>query len=56
MNNGGTQLIGDSLKHGGNETQIIYYTLLNIWLLSFVPEAIEKFLAVEKFEILKSVC
>lgn len=35
---------------------MLYYVLLNIWLLSFVQEAIEKFLSVEKFSILKMIC
>ena len=56
LDNGGSQLIIDGLKHSGSETQMLYYTLLNIWLLSFVDAAIEKFLAVPKFAVLKSVC
>lgn len=56
LENGGTQLIIDGLKNSGSETQMLYYTLLNVWLLSFVDIAIEKFLAVPKFAVLKSVC
>ena len=56
LENGGTQLIIDGLKNSGSETQMLYYTLLNVWLLSFVEIAIEKFLAVRKFAVLKSVC
>ena len=36
MKNEGGQLIVDGLKHSGSETQMLYYTLLNVWLLSFV--------------------
>lgn len=35
---------------------MLYYTLINIWLLSFVPEAVDKFLAIEKFGIIKLIC
>lgn len=54
-NNGG-KLITDSLRQSGSETQMLYYTLLNIWLLSFVPLGVEKLLAVPKYGVLKSVC
>lgn len=56
LDNGGTQLILDALKQSGNETQMLYYTLLNIWLLSFVPDGIDRFLSVPKFGVLKMVC
>lgn len=40
MENGGGQLILDSYKASGSDTQVLYYVLLNIWLLSFVDVAI----------------
>lgn len=40
LENGGTQLIVDGLKNSGSETQMLYYTLLNIWLMSFVEAGI----------------
>lgn len=40
LENGGTQLIIDGLKNSGSETQMLYYTLLNIWLMSFVPDGV----------------
>lgn len=46
----------DCLNRSGNDIQLIYYTLLNIWMLSFVDEAIEKFIAVPKLGVVKSVC
>jgi V-type H+-transporting ATPase subunit H len=54
--NGGTQLITDSFRQSGSDTQILYYTLLNIWLLSFVQAGIDKFIAVPKYGVLKNVC
>ena len=56
IDNGGSQLIIDGLNNSGSETQMLYYTLLNIWLLSFVESSIDKFLAVPKFGVLRSVC
>lgn len=46
----------DNLRQGGNEIQMLYYTLLNIWLLSFVPVAVEKFIAMPRFGIIRLVC
>lgn len=56
LENGGGQIIIDSFRSSGNDTQFLYYILLNIWLLSFVEVAIEKLISVPKFGILKSVC
>lgn len=56
LENGGTQLILDSLRSSGSDTQVLYYILLNIWLLSFVEVAVTKFLEVPKYGVLKSVC
>ena len=56
MENGGGQLILDSFRGSGSDTQVLYYVLLNVWLLSFVESAIEKFISVPKYGVLKSVC
>jgi len=40
LDNGGTQLILDSFRQSGSDTQVLYYTLLNVWLLSFVDVAV----------------
>jgi len=56
LENGGGQLIIDSFRQSGSDTQILYYTLLNIWLLSFVETAVQKFIAVPKNGVLRSVC
>lgn len=36
LENGGGQLILDSFKQYASDTQVLYYILLNVWLLSFV--------------------
>ena len=56
LENGGIQLLIDNLRQGGNEIQILYYTLLNIWLLSFVPSAVEKFISMPRFGIIRLIC
>lgn len=40
MKNGGNELILDGLKNSGSDTQMLYYTLVNVWLLSFSSYAI----------------
>ncbi len=56
LENGGSQLILDSFRSSGSDTQVLYYVLLNIWLLSFVDAGIEKFIGVPKYGVLKNVC
>lgn len=56
LENGGTQLIVDNLRQGGNEIQLLYYTLLNIWLLSFTTDGIDKFVSVPRFGVIRLVC
>lgn len=56
LENGGGQLILDSFRQSGSDTQVLYYVLLNVWLLSFVESCTEKFIAVPKYGVLKSVC
>ena len=56
LENGGTQLLVDNLRQSGNEIQILYYTLINIWLLSFTTEGVEKFISVPRFGILRLIC
>ncbi len=54
-NNGGSFLL-DCLRSPGNDIQEIYYSLLNLWLVSFSEEGIEKFIAVPGTKVIKSVC
>ncbi len=49
-------MILECLSRSGNDIQLIYYSLLNIWMLSFVGDTIEKFIAVPKFGVIKTVC
>lgn len=36
LENGGGSLLIECLNRSGNDIQLIYYTLLNVWMLSFV--------------------
>lgn len=36
LENGGGSFLVESINRGGNDIQLIYYTLLNIWMISFV--------------------
>lgn len=56
MENGGGALLIDCLTKSGNDIQLIYYTLLNVWMLSFVDDSVEKFIGVPKFSVVKSIC
>jgi len=56
LENGGGALLLDCLGRSGNDIQLIYYTLLNIWMLSFVEDSIEKFIGVTKFGVVKHIC
>lgn len=49
-------MLTECLNRSGNDIQLIYYTLLNVWMLSFVDEAIEKLISVPKLGVVKSVC
>ncbi len=40
LENGGGQLILDAFRQSGSDTQVLYYVLLNVWLLSFVEVAL----------------
>lgn len=40
LENGGGQLILDAFRQSGSDTQVLYYVLLNVWLLSFVEIAL----------------
>jgi hypothetical protein len=55
IKNGGVELLIDSLSKNSNDLQIIYYTFLNIWLISFLDEAYSSYLAVPKFRIILSI-
>jgi V-type H+-transporting ATPase subunit H len=44
------------LNKSNNDIQKIYYALLNVWMLSFVEEGIERFISVPKFGVIKSIC
>lgn len=44
------------MNKSNNDIQKIYYALLNVWMLSFVEEGIERFISVPKFGVIKSIC
>ena len=54
--NGGGQLLLDALSRSGNDIQLIYYTLLNVWMLSFTEESVEDFIGVAKHGVIRHVC
>jgi V-type H+-transporting ATPase subunit H len=56
LENGGAQLIQDCLGKSNNDIQKIYYALLNVWMLSFIEEGVEKFISTPKSGIIKSMC
>ncbi|KRX04842.1 Armadillo-type fold [Pseudocohnilembus persalinus] len=43
LQNGGQNILSEFLKKYSNDLQIAYYTLLNVWLISFSQEAQEHF-------------
>jgi V-type H+-transporting ATPase subunit H len=49
-------VLTDCLTRSGNDIQLIYYALLNIWMLSFGEEAVEKFISVPKLGVVRAVC
>ena len=56
LENGGTTIIFNSLEKNSNEVQLVYYTFLNIWMLSFIHDGIDNFLSVAKLGVIKSIC
>ncbi len=56
IENDGTPILLDCLNKSNNDIQKIYYALLNVWMLSFVEEGIERFISVPKFGVIKSIC
>ena len=56
LRNGGGQLLLDALSRSGNDIQLIYYTLLNVWMLSFTEEGVEDFIGVAKHGVIRHVC
>lgn len=56
MENGGGAVLLECFTRSGNDIQLIYYTLLNVWMLSFVEETIEKYIGVPKFGVIKHIC
>ena len=56
IENDGTPILLDCLNKSNNDIQKIYYALLNVWMLSFVEEGIDKFMSVPKFGVIKSIC
>lgn len=49
-------MILESLLKSSNDIQKIYYTLLNVWMISFIEEGIDRFISVAKFGIIKNMC
>ena len=56
LESGGGAFLLECFNRSGNDIQLIYYTLLNVWMLSFVEGSIEKFLGVPKFGVIKHIC
>ena len=56
IENGGGSILTESLSRSGNDIQLIYYTLLNIWMLSFAEDTIEKFMAVPRLNVVRGIC
>lgn len=56
MDNGGANLIQDCLSRSGNDIQLIYYTLLNVWMLSFLESHVERFIGAAKSGVIKHIC
>lgn len=46
----------ECLTKSNNDIQKIYYALLNVWMLSFIEEGIEKFISVAKLNVIKAMC
>jgi V-type H+-transporting ATPase subunit H len=53
---GGASFLLDCFNRSGNDIQLIYYTLLNVWMLSFIPETVEKLFGTAKFGVIKHIC
>lgn len=56
LQNGGDALLQETLNQNNNDIQTIYYTLLNVWMISFIESAIEKVISVPKIGIIKNIC
>lgn len=56
LENGGGAVLVECLTRGGNDIQLIYYSLLNIWMLSFSEEAVEKFISIPRIGVVRAVC
>jgi V-type H+-transporting ATPase subunit H len=56
LENGGGAVLVECMTRGGNDIQLIYYSLLNIWMLSFSDEAVEKFISVSRIGVVRAVC
>ena len=53
---GGAAFLIDCLSKSGNDIQLIYYALLNVWMLSFVTETLERLFGSSKFGVIKNIC
>lgn len=56
MENGGVEIIIESLNRYSTDIQVVYYGFLNIWMLSYVEEAYPRYLTVPKFGIIRLIC
>jgi len=56
MEYGGASYLLECLSRSGNDIQLIYYTMLNIWMLSFVPDTVDKWFGSAKFGVIKHIC
>jgi V-type H+-transporting ATPase subunit H len=56
MEYGGASYLLECLNRSGNDIQLIYYSMLNIWMLSFVSDNVEKWFGASKFGVIKHIC
>lgn len=56
IKNGGVELLIENLSRNSSDLQVVYYTFLNVWLISFVEEAYLTYFAVPKLGIIRSIC
>ncbi len=56
LENGGSAVILECLNRCGNDVQLIYYTLLNIWMLSFVESGVEKLIGQARHGVVRLIC
>lgn len=56
LENAGGTMILSVLEQNTNEVQLLYYTLLNVWLLSFTENGVRDFISVAKLGVIRHIC